>query len=136
MRLAEPTEPRVVVLSAGRAGGAEVRVEEVLVGAPTLVEVILGARAVGAARPGLAVDEEHIVAFAVPDGRWAVDVVVHPGEVTLSFAFAEQIVVRVGGVFRRVAKHAPFVFYIACTRFRTGELLVVPSVEAAHVFRN
>ncbi len=34
--------------------------------APGCVEVVFGARAVQSRRPGLAVDEDHVVAFAVP----------------------------------------------------------------------
>ena len=132
MGSSEPTIAGRVIPFSGGAGGAEVRVHVNLVGAPTLVEVILGTSSVGAARPWFAIDQEHVVALAVPNWGVALDVVIHADKVSASGWLAKDVIVFIRRVVLEFAERLPLVLFSSAV-FGTGYFLVVPSVEAGSV---
>ena len=122
-----PSEP---ARPGGDAPVPEVGVLEERVRRPRRVEVVLGAGAVERRRPLLAVDEEHVVALAVPHGAGVVDVVVHADVVPLAHDVGDQVVAVAGGVLALLPEHRPLVLAVGQ---RLGERVVVPGVEAAEV---
>ena len=120
----EPAGPAV------HARVAEVGMLEEHVRRPRRVEVVLGPGAVERRRPALAVDEEHVVALAVPHRARAVDVVVDAHVVALALDVGDQVVAVAGRVLPLRAEHRPLV--LALGR-RLGERVVVAGVEAPEV---
>ena len=120
----QPARPR------GDAPVPVVGVLEERVRRPRGVEVVLGARAVERRRPLLPVDEEHVVALAVPHDAGVVDVVVDADVVPLARDVGDQVVAVAGRVLALLAQHRPLVLAVG---ERLGELVVVPGVEAAEV---
>lgn len=125
--VADPSESRFGISDAGDPGDAEAGMVECLIGGPGGVEIILGAGAVES-WPGFAIDQEHVVAFAVPDGAGVGDVIVDSDVVALALGFEEEVVGGVGGVGLVVVEEGPLVL-IGGRVVGGGELLVVPSVE-------
>ena len=78
----------------------------------------------------LAVDEEHVVALAVPHDRRVVDVVVDAHVVALARDVGEEVVALAGRVLRLRPEHRPLVLAV---RGGFGQAVVVPGVEAAQV---
>ena len=132
MGSSEPPISRRIISFARSAGSAEVRMHVNLVGAPALVEVILGTSSVGAARPWFAIDQEHVVALAVPNWGVALDVVIHADKVSASGWLAKDVIVFIRRVVLEFAERLPLVLFSSAV-FGTGYFLVVPSVEAGSV---
>ena len=103
----EPPVSRRIVAFARCASGAEVWVHVNLVGAPALVEVILGTGPVGATRPRFAIDHKHVVALAVPNWGVALDVIVYTDKVPSPSRLAEDIVVLIRRVVLEFSEGLP-----------------------------
>ena len=125
MRTSQPTE--VVVYTRI----AEVRMREGLLGAPCRIEEVF--RTGTKQRSFLfAIDEEHVITFAIPHGSRTVNIVVDTHEMSLAFGIDEHIVVLTGQVGSLRACGTPFSLAF---RQSLGQAVVIPGMEASHVFR-
>ncbi len=122
---AEPAE------AVGDAGETEVGVVVELFGGEGGVEEVFGAGAVEGSGPGFAVDEPHVVAFAVPDRAGVIDVVVDADDVAFAFDLGKEVVLGVGRVAGFGAEGGPLVFDVVAGGL--GDFAVPPGVEASEV---
>ena len=84
-----------------------IRVHVVAVGTPRGVEEVFRARTIDG-RLGLAVDENHVVALAIPHGRRGVDVVVDSDKVAVALDVGKHVVVGTVLIISRRTHQAPF----------------------------
>ena len=143
-------EPAEVV--SARHGQSKERRVEFFGGSPGGVEIVLGARAVQGRRPALAlvvvVDEDHLVAFAVPvmlvhfAVAQGMDIEVAADELALAFGFQDQVVAFVAeidpGVLEGVVVHFGRFDDAIASGFRdASRRAAVPGPSAAHpILRN
>ena len=110
-------------------GIAKVRMLEQLLGRPRGVEIVLSAGAVQRGL-GIAIDENHLVALAVPHRARTIDVVVDADEVTPALDVGEDVVAPAVAVAPGFPQQAPLVL---APGQGLGELMIVPGVKAAEI---
>src|SRR3569833_352089 len=102
-------------------------------GTPRRAEVILRPRPMQRPRPRFAVDQEHVVALAVPERGGAVDKIVHSHVMPGAGRVDEDVVELVARILGLDAQRLPLVLAAVLTRLRPGHRPVPPRMKSPHV---